>query len=283
MDNDISHISDTALWIAGYRAQETERPDAVFKDVLAKKLAGDRGMEMVRTTPNTEAMAFAMVVRTVAIDRLVEEAIHYGVDTVINLGAGLDTRPYRMKLPAQLSWIEVDFPGMINYKNEQLKFEKPVCQLQRIACDLSGETGRRKLFSELSSKTKNALIITEGVIGYLTDQQAASLSADLFAMPSFQYWIQDYSQGKFRKNRQTKMLKKKLKNTPLKFQSADPIKFFGKQGWIVKENIFILDEADRIGRRLPLMFPWSLLMFLFRRKLREMGNKTYGYVMFGRP
>jgi len=45
-----------------------------------------------------EAMAFAMVVRTCAIDRLILMAIEKGIDTVINLGAGLDTRPYRMQL-----------------------------------------------------------------------------------------------------------------------------------------------------------------------------------------
>ena len=115
-DATINNVADTALWIAGYRAQETERDDHLFLDPLAKKLAGSRGMGMVATTPHTQAMAFAMVIRTVAIDRLVLSAIDRGVDTVINLGAGLDTRPYRMKLPWTLKWIEVDFPDMINFK-----------------------------------------------------------------------------------------------------------------------------------------------------------------------
>src|SRR5688572_11381442 len=105
----IHHISDTALWIAGFRAMETDRQDAVFRDPFAKKLAGERGLEMVAITPNVEAMALAIVVRTCAIDRMIEMAISDKIDTVINLGAGLDTRPYRLKLPANLIWIEVDF------------------------------------------------------------------------------------------------------------------------------------------------------------------------------
>src|ERR1700755_3087335 len=122
----IHHVSDTSLWIAGYRAAESARPDAAFKDPYASRLAGIRGMQMVAATPYTETMAFAMVVRTTAIDRLIHFAIAHGIDTVINLGAGLDTRPYRMQLPAHLKWIEVDFPHLIEYKTEILKDEKPV-------------------------------------------------------------------------------------------------------------------------------------------------------------
>ena len=53
-----------------------------------------------------EQFEWMTVVRTVVIDRYLQEAIARGVDTVVNLGAGLDTRPYRMTLPASLSWVE---------------------------------------------------------------------------------------------------------------------------------------------------------------------------------
>jgi O-methyltransferase involved in polyketide biosynthesis len=41
--NGIADVSDTALWIAAYRARETERAGALFHDPLAGRLAGDRG------------------------------------------------------------------------------------------------------------------------------------------------------------------------------------------------------------------------------------------------
>jgi len=279
----IQHISDTSRWIAAYRAQESERPDAVFKDPLAARLAGERGMEMIRATPNTEAMGFAMVVRTVAIDRLVLSAVARGVDTVINLGAGLDTRPYRMPLPSTLKWIEVDFPHVITYKNDLLQHEKPACSLQRIAADLSLELERLDLFSNLDNNTKKSLIITEGVIAYLTNTQAEQFAKDLFAMPHFYYWIMDYSQGRFRRNKQTEDLQKKMvKNTPFRFSEANPLTFFGKQGWKVAENIYMLEEADRIGRRMPVLLPWKFMRRIFPKKFRAMINNTYGYVMFSR-
>jgi methyltransferase (TIGR00027 family) len=278
----IQHVSDTSLWIAAYRAQESARPDAVFKDPMAARLAGSRGMQMVAATPHTESMAFAMVVRTSAIDRLIHSAIANGVDTVINLGAGLDTRPYRMQLPAQLKWIEVDFSHIIEYKSEILKEEKPVCSLQRIPCDLSIQMERLELFTRLDAAAKKALIITEGVIAYITNDQAAQLSKDLFSMPSFHYWIQDYRYGRFRKSKQSEEMQKIVKNTPFRFDAEDPVLFFAKHGWKVVENVYLLDEGDRIGRKMPAMFPYSLLMKIFKKKFRAIANKFYGFVLFGR-
>jgi methyltransferase (TIGR00027 family) len=281
-DQEIHHVSDTAMWIAAYRAQETEREDAVFKDPLARRLAGARGFKIVETTPRSERMAFAMVARTSAIDRLVTSAVQKNIETVVNLGAGLDTRPYRMKIPSTLHWIEVDFAKMIQYKNEMLQNERPLCRLTRIASDLANDTERKTLFESLGSNTAKALVITEGVISYLTNEDAAKLAKDLHDTPSFSYWITDYSQGKFRHNNYRKQLDKRMVNAPLQFSEAQPIEFFGRQGWKVEENIFMLDEADRVGRKLPLKFPESLPMLLFPRKVREMANKTYGYVMFGK-
>jgi len=245
-----------------------------------KKLAGDRGFEMVEQTPHSKAMAFAMVVRTAAIDRLIETAISKGVDTVINLGAGLDTRPYRMQLPPDLNWIEVDFPETIVYKNECLAGEQPTCHLERVSADLSNEGERAQLFAQLGSRTHIALVITEGLIGYLSNQQAASLSKALRTVSSFRYWIQDYSRGRLRRNRHVRDLKKKLVSAPLQFNVSDPFSFFGAHGWKPCENLHILDEADRIGRSMPLMFPWSFLMTIFPKTIRNLGNKTYGYVLF---
>jgi methyltransferase (TIGR00027 family) len=281
-NNFVNDVSDTALWIAGYRAQESARPDAIFNDQLAEQLAGERGKKMVSDTPHTEAMAFAMVIRTKAIDRLVEMAVAKGVDTIINIGAGLDTRPYRMNLPSHLRWIEIDFPHTIEYKNRTIRKE-PVCALERIPADLSKKAERDTLFARLGAETAKAAILSEGLIGYLTNEDAASLSESLHAIPSFKYWIMDYTQGKLRRHKRAKDLADKLKKTaPIQFKSADPIAFFGEQGWKIDENIFILDEADRNGRKLPSMFPWNILMALFPGPIRKIANRTYGYVMFGK-
>jgi methyltransferase (TIGR00027 family) len=281
-DQLINNVSDTALWIAAFRALESERPDAAFKDTLARKLAGEKGFQMVEATPIKSHMAYAMTTRTTGIDKLINETIERGIDTVINLGAGLDTRPYRMPLPVNLRWVEVDFPHMIEYKSRLLANDVPACHLQRIAADLSNDAERKALFAKLGAETRRALIITEGVVGYLTNEQGARLSKDIFAVPNFQYWIMDYNGG-LRRHRRTSVLKKMLTNAPLQFDVDDPISFFTNHGWKVHDNIYLLDEGDRIGRKMPtLKFPYNIIVKLFPKKAREIGNKTYGYVLFGK-
>ena len=50
-DTLIESVSDTAFWIAHYRAVETKRRDALFRDPLAGVLAGDRGEKIARAMP----------------------------------------------------------------------------------------------------------------------------------------------------------------------------------------------------------------------------------------
>lgn len=279
----VKHVSDTALWVATYRAKESERDDAIFRDTLAARLVGDRGRAIAEGMPYGKLIEWVLVVRTSAIDRLILHAIEGGVDTVLNLGAGLDTRPYRMELPASLRWVEVDFPDMIRYKNEMLADERPFCQLERIEADLSDRDARRAVFASVAARSKRVVVVSEGVIPYLDPEAVSLLSEDVRAQASFEYWIQDYRQGG-RGTALTK-LKKRLKDAPLKFTVKDWLGFFSRRGWSVREIIYAYDEANRIGRRAPFIFPLSLVYmarFLASRRRRQKTIRSYGYVMFER-
>ncbi len=278
----IEHVSDTALWVAAYRARETERPDALFRDPLAARLAGERGRAIAAAMPSPEALSFAIVIRTVAIDQLIEGALRRGADAVINLGAGLDTRPYRMTLSRELRWVEVDFPDLLEYKEERLRSEVPRCSLERIPADLSDDSQRRALLDRLGSACRAALILTEGVIPYLTADQASRLSRDSFACPGVRGWIQDYKQGRLNRRREQRVAAH-LKRAPFRFEEAEPLRFFGKDGWVVRENLGILDVAERAGRRMPFLFPWSLLGVVAPGLVRKWGNATYGYALLEKP
>src|SRR5438132_14034366 len=96
----IKNISDTARWMAFYRAMDSERPDAHFHDPYARRLAGERGERIVATLRQGRRMSWVMILRTVCMDELISKLVPQGIDTIINLAAGLDTRPYRMDLPA---------------------------------------------------------------------------------------------------------------------------------------------------------------------------------------
>ena len=187
----VRDISDTALLAAIYRARETERPDAVFRDPFARRLAGPRGDQIAKSMPFSERATWAWITRTYSYDEFIKQQVTEGVDMVVNLAAGLDTRPYRMGLRASLRWTEVDLPGILDYKEEILRSEKPACILDRVRLDLSDVAARRQLFAALGDTAQNGLIITEGLLIYFSLDEVASLAQDLAAVRSFNHWIID--------------------------------------------------------------------------------------------
>lgn len=248
-DSQIRNISDTARWVAVYRARETERPDAVFRDPFARKLAGEHGEQIAVSIPFMEKNSWPMVARTWSIDRLITEQVRQGADMVINLAAGLDTRPYRMELPRTLQWIEVDLPEILAHKEEILRNEKPVCAFERVRLDLADAGARRELFSELGRRAKRVLVVTEGLLIYLTEEEVAALARDLAAPASFQHWIIDLaSPGLLR------MMKKKMgtavdrAGAPFKFAPQNGPEFFTRSGWKPEEIHSTIHTAAQLNR-----------------------------------
>src|SRR3954470_4995287 len=181
----IRNVSDTARWVAVYRAMETARPDAIFRDPFAERLPGEHGQQIVATMKQGRSMAWAMIVRTAVIDELILERVRGGgVDIVLNLAAGLDTRPWRLELPPTLRWIDVDLPEMIEYKTSHMIGETPVCQYEAIAADLTSTATRDALFAQIGSTSTRMLVITEGLLVYLSAEQVKSLATALHSMAS---------------------------------------------------------------------------------------------------
>src|SRR4051794_20151099 len=187
---ELANISDTARWVAMYRVMESERKDALFRDPYARKLAGTRGEEILAAMPKGRAFAWPMIVRTSLFDEIILR--HAGeVDTVLNLAAGLDARPYRLALPPSLKWIDVDLPPMIDHKRGVLAGEKPRCEVEFVGLDLADRAARRELFARVGASGKRVLVATEGLLVYLEREQAGELGADLHAQPSFRFWLID--------------------------------------------------------------------------------------------
>src|SRR4030095_13947489 len=187
----VRNISDTALLAAVYRARETERADALFRDPFARRLAGERGEQIAKSLAFSEKHAWSWFTRTYLFDQLIDQCLQQGCDLVVNLAAGLDARPYRLNLPASLKWIEVDLPDITDYKEAILSNEKPSCVLERVRLDLADVEGRRTLFQRLAAESRKALVVCEGLIIYLSAAEVESLAQDLRSIEPFRYWLFD--------------------------------------------------------------------------------------------
>src|SRR5215472_12797873 len=120
----IRSVSDTARWVAYHRATESDRPDAIFRDPYARRLAGERGELIGRKLYEN---SWAIATRTYLFDNAIRGLLsREPLDMVLNLAAGLDSRPYRLELPPSLQWIEVDLPEIVSGKQQLLANEKPV-------------------------------------------------------------------------------------------------------------------------------------------------------------
>lgn len=278
----VSHVSDTARWVAMYRAMESERPDALFHDAWARKLAGPEGEAILRGIPKGHAMAWPMIVRTQVMDELLLRTIHQdGIDTVLNLASGLDARPYRLALPPTLRWVEVDLPDILKYKQEILAGAPPVCALEFAPTDLTDDSARRDLLQRIGASSGRVLVIAEGLLAYLQREQVAGLAADLAAQPSFHWWLIDLASPDLLK-RLNKMLGKALQRAPLIFGPEEGTQFFQPYGWREVEYRSMFEESIRLRRSMPFATIWQLLGRFASQAKQERFRRFSGMVLFGR-
>lgn len=249
MEPVIRNISDTARWVATFRAEESERPDAIFHDPFARRLAGERGQQIVNAIEFSKNNSWSFVARTYLFDQIIRQHLAQGFDMVVNLAAGLDARPYRMELPSTLKWIEVDLTEILEYKQSVLAKEKPFCELQIIQLDLSDRGKRLELFNQLNKQCNKALILSEGLIHYLDDEEVAALAADISAQHNFRRWVFDLmSPGLLAMLLEEMGSFLKEGNAPLKFAPADGEEFFLPYGWRSVESKSSLKTAATLNR-----------------------------------
>ena len=271
----IRSIADTAQWAALYRAQETDRKNALFRDPFARRLAGERGAEIARSMGKRNQNEWAWVTRTFLFDQLITASISRGTNLVVNLAAGLDARPYRMELPASLRWVEIDMPELLAYKESILKDDKPRCGLERVPLDLADVPARQALFQRLGQSGTRGLIISEGFLIYLSGAEVGALAQDLAATPGFLEWTFDLSSpGLLNLLNKTVGERLKAASAPLQFAPEEGPRFFQQFGWRPVEVRSLLKTAAR-ARRVSLVM--RLLALLPDSKTRQ-GSRPWSAV-----
>ena len=280
----IEHISDTARWVAFYRALESERRDALFNDPFARRLAGAKGEEIVEGLERGRAMAWAMVVRTAVFDEIILRTIEREqVDLVVNLAAGLDARPWRLRLPPALRWVDVDLPAILDYKRTALGDAKPVCVYEAISADLTDAAVRDALIARLGAESTRALVISEGLLIYLTPEQVGALSAALGSVPSFQWWLIDIAGPRILEIMRKSWGKAAARgNAPFQFAPAEGTEFFRRFGWRELEFRSSWEESHLLRREMRWSWLWRLMSRFAPQAKRDEIHRMSGYALLGR-
>jgi methyltransferase (TIGR00027 family) len=177
-------VNATSLWVAALRALESERPDRVFADPYARLLAGDeydRVDTLLGPVPGRELNP--LVMRTCFGDAILRREVANGTRQVVVLGAGMDTRAYRLDLPADLALFEVDVPPVFDYKHRVLgeAGALPSCRRIGVAADLA-EDWPSALLGAGFAPGEPTLWFVEGVLLYLPPAQVEALGEQVTAL-----------------------------------------------------------------------------------------------------
>jgi len=281
-DSPVRNVSDTAAWVAIYRAMESERADAIFRDPYARRLGGERGEEIVRSMPGGRHTAWPMIVRTAVMDEIVMRCVQAGAKTVLNLAAGLDARPFRLDLPRDLLWVHADMPPMVEYFRDRMSREKTRCRLEYVEIDLRDEDARRALF-EQAAELGPVLAITEGLLIYLPETDVVPLARELHDVARARWWLTDLASPQL-----LKMLAKGWSpgglrdNAPFVFGPAEGSAWFEPHGWRELEWRSSFGESLRLGRTLRGGTTlWKFLDKLQSNTRREAGRRMSGILLMG--
>ena len=283
MNTGLRSVSDTALWVAMYRAMETDRPDAIFKDPFARRLAGTRGEEILKALPKAISFSWPMVVRTALMDELVMRCVGEGVTSVVDLAVGLDARAYRLELPPSLRWFDVDLPGIIDQRREELRDASPRCRHEHIAADLSDPKAVSAVFEKTRSVPGPALVIAEGLLVYLTAENVKSLARAIHDEAGARLWLIDLASPAV-----LKMMMRRYQsnlgaaNAPMIFGPAEGTAFFTPFGWREREFRSIFHESLRLKRTIRFAPLWVFLGRLASKKTREARRRFSGVVLLER-
>jgi len=280
----VRNVSDTAHWVAMIRALETDRPDAIFKDPYARRLAGDRGAQILEELPRAKATTWPMVVRTAVFDELILRGISRdGVDTVLNLASGLDVRPYRLALPPTLRWIDVDLPDILAYKQEIMANERPSCKLESVALDLVDIPKRRALFEKINNEGRHVMVVSEGLLVYLPAGDVRALAIDLRSERTFEWWLFDLASVGVLEFAKKSWQKGMGTDTIMQFAPREGTQFFTSLGWWLSEFRMTMKDAQRLHREMPMAWLFRPLMSLEMRKPQEKSKWRTGTVLLQNP
>ncbi|MBO9204641.1 MULTISPECIES: class I SAM-dependent methyltransferase [Niastella] len=260
-------VSKTAYYCGGVRMQDAESAKPLIGDHYAKRLLGKEGIAYWEefkqfTRPNAGNTA-----RHYLIDSLIKKELAAHPDaTIILIGAGLDSRAYRLDGG---KWIEIDEEAIIAHKNNTLPINECKNPLERIPIDFEKEKLADKL--QPYSGRPHVVFIVEGVLMYLTDEQRNAMLTVLTTLfPSHVLFCDLMNKGFFEKF-SGEIYQKLLENGAIfKDISDEPDRIFIAKGYKKRSVTGMPQAIHDLGL---IRLPWFVRKFVF-------GKLINGYAVY---
>lgn len=189
-------VSETLLIPLAARALMARRDPGNFVDPLSTHFLQMLGEDASRFESDRFNMAGASA-RTTILDREVREALkRHQKAVVINLGAGLCSRYWRLGAPAGLRWIDVDLPDVIELKRQlvarcQTELGLAAGGWSSIPTDVTASAW----LNEIGRTTdEGVIVIAEGLLMYLPEAEVKQLLNRLVASyPGGKMYLETWS------------------------------------------------------------------------------------------
>jgi len=182
-------VIETARWAAAQRARESEAPDRLFTDPLARALAGEEGMAALelseRYNPSHKETANYIAIRIRCFDDAVENYATAGIRQIVLLAAGMDARAYRCAWPDGVTIYEVDHPELLAIKKEILQREGQAPKCRRITLGMNLEHAwAGPLVDAGLNPDERSIWLIEGLFYYLEEQVVNHVLAEVSKLAS---------------------------------------------------------------------------------------------------
>jgi methyltransferase (TIGR00027 family) len=256
----ITDVATTALFVAAVRARENERRDRLFQDELSSLLAGPEGLALleaaeVRPGSNYHRDSFPYLeVRTRYFDDWALQAVHeLGAKQFVVLGAGMDTRAFRLQWPAEFRFWEVDTPELFALKEERLQSAgvRLDCERVLMKADLTSRGWVKSLLDSGFKKDRPTVWLAEGLFQYLTAADVKQIleGAASVSSPGSRFGAEIISEEfLLRPSKQAALKRRKDGGTPWVFGTNDPERLFLSHGWVVDGKASALEAAVALSR-----------------------------------
>lgn len=174
MPHQLSGVARTLVMTLRVRAEEHLRPDGLFRDEQAAAWYAQLPHYADLDEWYNAGFAVATAVRTALYDQLVTDFIHdHPAAVIVELGAGLSTRYYRITNADDAYWVELDLPDAIAVRRQ---FDLETEKHRFIATSLLDFEWMDAI---PTVSPENVLFLAEGVLFFVPESGVRQLIANM--------------------------------------------------------------------------------------------------------